>query len=194
MCVHIFYPQASDREIQWVIRIAVVVTGVVGTALTFLNNSILGFWVLGADVGYCVLLPQLICVLFCPVCNGYGAGVAYFLGALLRFLSGEPLLGLSPVIHFPGGETIDGMYVQQAPVRTMTMLFTLVSIIIISCLFTKLFQCGILPKTWDVLEMIPRLDQTSGMDEGGRLMMMMMMSPSGPSTVKESGAEENVWQ
>ncbi|XP_041936067.1 high affinity choline transporter 1-like isoform X1 [Alosa sapidissima] len=182
--------QASDREILWVIRIAVVVTGMVGTALTFLNNSILGFWVLGADVGYCVLLPQLICVLFCPASNGYGAVVAYFLGTLLRLLSGEPLLGLPPVIHFPGGEIVDGVYVQQAPVRTIAMLFTLVSILFFSYLSTQLFHHGIMPKALDFLRinrvMTPRMGQARRKAEGNRL----MMSLSCPSTVKESEVEE----
>ena len=182
--------QASDREIQWVIRITVVVTGVAGTALTFLDNSILAFWVLGADVAYCVILPQLICVLFCPVSNVYGAGVGYFMGILLRLLSGEPLIGLPPVIHFPGGEITDGVYIQQAPIRSIAMLFTLLCILLFSYLFTQLFRRGILPKKWDVLGvnkvMTPGLDQTGSNAEGERL---MMTSPSGSSTVNRRNLE-----
>ena len=182
--------QASERELQLVIRITIVVTGVAGTALAFFKNSILVLWVLAADLGYCVILPQLICVLFCPVSNVYGAGVGYFMGILLRLLSGEPLIGLPPVIHFLGGEITDGVYIQQAPIRSIAMLFTLLCILLFSYLFTQLFRRGILPKTWDVLGvnevMTPGLDQTGSNAEGERL---MMTSPSGSSTVKRSNLE-----
>ncbi|KAL2087559.1 hypothetical protein ACEWY4_016387 [Coilia grayii] len=186
--------EASDREIQWVIRIAVIVTGVVGTSLTLLDNSIMGLWVLGADVGYCVILPQLICVLFCPVSNGYGAGAGYFLGILLRILSGEPLIFLPPAIHFPGGQIIDGVYIQQAPVRTVAMLFTLLCVLFFSYLFEQLFRRHVLPQRWDVFgvshTMVPKLDQASSIADGETV---TMMSPSDNSALESSQAkvEEN---
>ncbi|XP_063077525.1 high affinity choline transporter 1-like [Engraulis encrasicolus] len=159
--------QASDREMQWVIRISIVVVGVVGTALPFLTNSIIGLYILAADVAYCVIFPHLVCVVFCPVANGYGGAMGYFLGILLRCLCGEPTIGLPAVIHFPGGETVDGVYIQRAPVRTVAMIFTLVCVLFFSYIFEQLFLRDVLPKRWDILRFShaisspPSLEQTS---------------------------------
>ncbi|XP_062384546.1 high affinity choline transporter 1-like [Sardina pilchardus] len=142
--------QASDKELMWVIRITVVVAGVIGTALTFIDNSIVFFWFLSSDMAYCVILPQLVCVLFCDISNSYGAVVGLVLSLLLRVLSGEPLIGLPPVICFPGGEIIDDVYVQPHPVRTVVALFAFLCILLFSYIFAYLFRRGTLPKRWDV--------------------------------------------
>ena len=149
------------------IRITVVVTGVAGTALAFFKNSILVLWVLAADLGYCVILPQLICVLFCPVSNVYGAGVGYFMGILLRLLSGEPLIGLPPVIHFLGGEITDGVYIQKAPIRSIAMLFTLLCILLFSYLLTK--------------KQVKRLTLRKGTAEGFTKIISLQLSTIEPS-------------
>ncbi|KAJ8337333.1 hypothetical protein SKAU_G00385530 [Synaphobranchus kaupii] len=142
--------QASDRELQWVIKISVTVVGLVGMGLAFLGNNALTFWMLGTDVMYCVMLPQLVCVLFFPVSNIYGAVGGYIAAVVLRLLSGEPLLHLPPAIHFPGCRLIDGVYVQHFPCRSLAMLFSLCAIVLISYVTSLLFEKGLLPKRWDV--------------------------------------------
>ncbi|KAL7369755.1 hypothetical protein ABVT39_007809 [Epinephelus coioides] len=69
--------QASDKELQWVIRLSIVVAGIVGTSLTSLGNSVMVFWILSTDLAYTIIFPQLICVLFTEVSNGYGAIAGY---------------------------------------------------------------------------------------------------------------------
>uniref|UniRef100_A0A8C6U990 High-affinity choline transporter 1-like n=1 Tax=Neogobius melanostomus TaxID=47308 RepID=A0A8C6U990_9GOBI len=141
---------ASDRELQWVIRITVVLVGIVGTSLSFLSNSVMVFWMLGSSITYTVMFPQLICVLYFNVCNGYGCIMGLVIGVLLKILSGEPALGLSPLLYYPGCSAEDGTYVQCAPVQTIAMLSGFIAILIFSHIPLILFNKDILPETWDV--------------------------------------------
>lgn len=155
VCVHVWLRfcvclQASDKELQWVIRISIVITGVLGTSLTFIDNSIVLFWILSSDMAYCIILPQLICVLFCSISNTYGAVVGFIVSILLRLLSGEPLLGLPPVICYPGGEVINGVYIQPVPVRTMATLVAFFCILFFSYTIAFLFRREVLPTRWDI--------------------------------------------
>ncbi|XP_068446756.1 high-affinity choline transporter 1-like isoform X2 [Clinocottus analis] len=144
--------QASDKELQWVIRLSIVAAGLVGTSLTYLENAIMMFWILGSDLTYSILLPQLICVLFIRVSNGYGAAAGFAIAFIIRVLCGEPLFGLPVILHFPGCTLEDGVYVQRFPVKTFCMLSGLVSILLVSYVASLLFNKGILPERWDVFK------------------------------------------
>ncbi|XP_062404334.1 high-affinity choline transporter 1-like isoform X2 [Sardina pilchardus] len=178
---NIIRKKASDKELQLVIRITVVVAGSIGIALTFIENSIVFFWILSADMAYCIVFPQLICVLFSEISNTYGAVVGFVLSLLLRLLSGEPLIGLPSVICFPGGEIIDDVYIQPVPVRTVVALCAFLCILLFSYIFASLFRRGILPKRWDVFGItkitVPTLDNQNSVpislnDADGESLMM----------------------
>jgi len=145
--------QASDRECQWVIRIAVLLVGLAGMGLAFIENSVFTLWLVSSDLIYCVIFPQLICVLYCPFANGYGATAGYVLALVLRGLSGEPLLHVAPVLLFPGWrrDPETGAVSQYFPFRTLIMLLSMLAVPSASLLSRLAFTHRLLPASWDVL-------------------------------------------
>ncbi|XP_061691572.1 high-affinity choline transporter 1-like [Syngnathoides biaculeatus] len=127
--------KASDKEVKWVIRIMMLVTGLTGTCLAFL---------------------ELICVLFFDICNGYGAVTGVLISVVLRLLSGEPSLGLPVTLRFPGCTLENGVYVQHAPVNTLCMLFNFVSTLLFSYLASLLFNKGLIPERFNILKVKPQ--------------------------------------
>uniref|UniRef100_A0A8C6T5T7 High affinity choline transporter 1-like n=1 Tax=Neogobius melanostomus TaxID=47308 RepID=A0A8C6T5T7_9GOBI len=150
---NILRKQASDWEMQWVIRISVIVVGVAGTALTFLDSSVLVFWLVGVDMSYTIMFPQLVCVLFFKVSNGYGSSVGFIMGMVMRILSGEPLIGIPAVIKFPGCRlNAEGKMTQYFPFRTTIMLTSLASILLFSWITSIIFNKGLISDKWDVFK------------------------------------------
>jgi len=63
-------------------------------------------------------------------CNTYGSLSAYIVALAIRLSGGEAILGLAPLIKYPGydEETKEQMF----PFRTMAMLLSLVTLISVS--------------------------------------------------------------
>lgn len=70
----LFLFQPSTTELGIVLKLAIIVVGALSALVALLTPSltIYGLFILAADIVFVAVLPQLICVLYIPVCNGYG--------------------------------------------------------------------------------------------------------------------------
>lgn len=154
--------KASEQELQRVIRASVLLVGLAGTGLAFSDDSVFALWMLSGDLLYCVVLPQLIGVLHFSCANSYGAISGYVVGLLLRGLCGEPVLGIPPVLLFPGWREQDGVITQYFPFRTLAMLSSVISIFSVSWLVGLAFCHQLIPRSWDILGVF---DETQNAEE-----------------------------
>ncbi|XP_071532041.1 high-affinity choline transporter 1-like [Panulirus ornatus] len=139
---NVFRQRASDREILWVMRLGVLVVACVATLISIKGNSIYELFYLCGDLVYVMLFPQLTLAVHAPdKVNVYGSITAYVLGFILRILGGEKVLGLPPVIQYPYFR--DG--VQYFPFRTLAMLVTLVTLLLVSWIVKTLHRRGLFP-------------------------------------------------
>lgn len=137
---------------QWVIRVTVVVVGVAGTAMTSSANSLLILWILALDMSYTLIFPHLIAVLFFKVTNGYGGVAGFIIGLVFRIVLGENTLGLPVLLCVPRCTLVDGVYIQTAPARTLSMLSSFMTILAVSLLAVFVFNRRLLPPRWDVFK------------------------------------------
>uniref|UniRef100_A0A8C7YYH5 High affinity choline transporter 1-like n=1 Tax=Oryzias sinensis TaxID=183150 RepID=A0A8C7YYH5_9TELE len=151
---------ASERELQWVIRVSVLIVGLAGMGLAFGGTSVLALWLMSGDLLYCVIFPQLVCVLHFPYTNIYGAISGFLSGFLLRLLSGEPLLAIPAALLYPGWKEENGIISQRFPYRTVAMLSSLITIIMVSYLIEVIFSRHLIPQSWDVLGGLQSKKQT----------------------------------
>ncbi len=115
-------------------------------------NSIYGLWYLCSDLVYVILFPQLLCVIHVDFTNTYGSDACYILGWVFRLTGGEPLLSLPAAIKYPNWYVDDGQTYQLFPFKTMSMLISLLTIIIVSLLTKYLFESGTLSKHADIFK------------------------------------------
>ncbi|XP_071946750.1 high-affinity choline transporter 1-like isoform X2 [Antedon mediterranea] len=146
-------PNASEEEIIWVMRCAILVSGGISSTLAITINSIYGLFYLCSDFVYVVLFPQLVCVVYIDYTNTYGSLAAYILGLSLRLGGGEPLLSLSPFIEYPFFDNGEQLF----PFRTFSMLVSLTTLILFSYLFHYIFTKNVLDKKWDIFKCVTNI-------------------------------------
>lgn len=140
---------------MWVIRITVLLFGASATAMALLASSVYGLWYLSSDLIYIIIFPQLLCVLFIKGTNTYGAIAGYLFGLVLRITGGEPYLYLQPLIFYPGWYQDDNnLYIQRFPFKTLAMLTSFFTNVLVSYLAKYLFESGTLPPKLDFLDAV----------------------------------------
>ncbi|KAL7072700.1 hypothetical protein ACQ4LE_008151 [Meloidogyne hapla] len=152
-------PNASEREVIYVMRISIIAVGILATIMALTINSIYGLWYLCADLVYVILFPQLLCVVYFHKSNTYGCLAGYFVGLILRLSGGEALLHFKAIIHYPFYDPLTS--IQYFPFRTMSMLASLFTTISISQFTSNAFINGKLPPEWDILGCVVNLPSDS---------------------------------
>ncbi|XP_043653371.1 high-affinity choline transporter 1 [Drosophila teissieri] len=154
----IFRQKASEMEIIWVMRVAIIVVGILATIMALTIPSIYGLWSMCSDLVYVILFPQLLMVVhFKKHCNTYGSLSAYIVALAIRLSGGEAILGLAPLIKYPGydEETKEQMF----PFRTMAMLLSLITLISVSWWTKMMFESGKLPPSYDYFRCVVNIPE-----------------------------------
>ncbi|XP_076826169.1 high-affinity choline transporter 1-like [Clavelina lepadiformis] len=141
-------PQASERELIWVMRVGTVLAGIVPTVCAIKVKSVFALWFLCSDLIYAILLPQLIAVVYFDP-NSYGALPAYIYALIMRLGGGESFLGVPPFINYPGNVFPDKA---NFPFKTFTMITSLIMLLSISYAAKFLFEKGYIPAKYDFFD------------------------------------------
>ena len=140
---------------MWVMRIAIFGVGAAATAMALAVGSVYSLWALCSDLVYVILFPQLCCVIYFDGTNTYGSFMGYVLGMVLRIGGGEDKIGIPPFIKYPYYNDLDG---QLFPFRTLAMVVSFVTIVVVSYLLKFLFEREIVPLKFDFLRCFRRYD------------------------------------
>lgn len=151
-----FISKASENEIIWATRISMLGVGALAAVGALTVNSIYELFYMCSDLMYVVLFPQLLCVIYVPIVNTYGSITGFVAGLFFRVAGGELSLGLPPLITYPWYNHIEG---QLFPFKTMSMLITLVSLVLVSLLAERCFGNDYLPASWDVFRCFVKSDR-----------------------------------
>lgn len=124
----LFRPGIEAAGLQQLIQRIIWIVGIAATLLALEIRSVYELWFLCSDFVYCLLFPPLVCALFDPKANTYGALAGFLVAFVLRFGGGDVTLGLPVLLPYPMVE--DGVVL--FPFRTLAMASGLVSIIVVS--------------------------------------------------------------
>ncbi|VDI16897.1 Hypothetical predicted protein, partial [Mytilus galloprovincialis] len=84
---HLFRTKASDSELLWIQRLAILLW--IWNIISIFVPIVYGLFILAADIVFVIVLPQLICAVYFKWTNSYGAITGYIVGVLLRVGAGE---------------------------------------------------------------------------------------------------------
>ncbi|KAH7968524.1 hypothetical protein HPB52_009265 [Rhipicephalus sanguineus] len=139
---------ASDGEVIWVMRLAIVAVGALATYMALTAESVYALWYLSSDLVYVILFPQLLSVVYLKdYVNTYGSLAAYLVGSFFRAGGGEALLGIPAFIRYPYYD--DEMQVQRFPFRTFAMCMCFITLLVVSFVASWLFN-NVLPTSLDI--------------------------------------------
>ena len=123
------FKNATEKQVLFVSKLSILVIGILATGLALSVKSVYDLWFFCSDLVYVILFPQLLMVLYFKKVNVRGALAGLLVGFLLRLSGGFDLLGI-PSLDFWLGSTGE----LALPMRTISMLSTVVTIALVSLL------------------------------------------------------------
>jgi len=131
-----------------VMRLAILASGAIACVLALTISSVYSLWALSSDLVYVLLFPQLLIVVyFKEHCNTYGSLVSFLLAFFLRAAGGEDVLGIPVLIKYPSFDEENNL--QLFPFRTLCMIVSLVTLVVVSKLAEWIFKKEILSSKYD---------------------------------------------
>lgn len=130
---------------------SVFLCGLMGAGLAMGSKSVHLLWLVGSDVLYSMMTPQVTCIFYLSQrVNEYGAFSGFVLSILLRALVGEPSLGLPAVLPLAWDKIHeDGHRQGLFPFRTAIMLINTATILLVSRFAVWLSEKGLLKRISD---------------------------------------------
>lgn len=127
-------PDVSASNLSKILKRCIWIVGIGALLMALQVKSVYTLWVLCSDLVYCMLFPQLTTALFDPKANKYGALAGFIIAFILRAGGGEPAIGIPCLLPYP---MINELGASMFPFRTLAMVLSLLTIIIVSRLTQK---------------------------------------------------------
>ncbi|MGB0863043.1 MAG: sodium:solute symporter family protein [Saprospiraceae bacterium] len=136
----LFKPDINQDQLNKAIKTSIWIIGIAATLIALNVQSVYALWFLCSDFVYCLLFPQLVTALFDKKANTIGSICGFVIGVILRFGGGEAALNIPILIDYPMIE--EGVVL--FPFRTLAMVSSLLTIIIVSRLTQKWSKARVL--------------------------------------------------
>ncbi len=138
---HFKKKEVEPKSLAKVIQGCIWIVGIAATLIALRKGSVYELWFLCSDFVYCILFPQLVLALFDKKANTIGSVCGFIVAAVLRFGGGEATLGIPDFFEYHNlfnmPELVDGK-TGLFPFRTLAMVSSLITIMVVSRLTQKI--------------------------------------------------------
>ncbi|XP_022319213.2 high-affinity choline transporter 1-like [Crassostrea virginica] len=172
----LFRQQASEQEIVNVMRVGIFGVGILATIMAIMVDSIYMLWYLCSDLVYVILFPQLVSVVYLKGTNTYGSLGGFIIGWFFRLMGGEKSMNIPAVIKYPWYD--EASSTQLFPFKTLCMLLSFSSIILISYPLKYLFEDGLIHPKYDVFMCIVNIPEESIALASNKMSELTAMTPT----------------
>ena len=157
-------------------RVGIFGVGILATIMAIMVDSIYMLWYLCSDLVYVILFPQLVSVVYLKGTNTYGSLGGFLIGWFFRLMGGEKSMNIPAVIKYPWYD--EASSTQLFPFKTLCMLLSFSSIILISYPLKYLFEHGLIHPKYDVFMCIVNIPEESIALASNKMSELTAMTPT----------------